>query len=80
MGGLRYELDRGRLLGLRGRAGLSQQALADMAGISSSLLCNYESGRTYNPSASALFQVEDALGLAHGALMREVGDDVRDAG
>jgi transcriptional regulator with XRE-family HTH domain len=50
---------------LRSRAGLDASALADLAGVSPSVVYNYETGRT-RPGLEPLRKLSDALAVALG--------------
>ncbi|MYR40712.1 helix-turn-helix transcriptional regulator, partial [Streptomyces sp. SID5910] len=52
-----------RLRNLRGRAGLSQEALAHAAGVSVRALADMERGRTRGPQRRTVQALAEALGL-----------------
>jgi transcriptional regulator with XRE-family HTH domain len=60
------ELRRARL-----RAGLTQQALADRAGLHYTYVCHLEHDR-YSPTLDAVFRLCDALGVSPARLIGRV--------
>lgn len=49
---------------IRAERGLSQRALASMAGVNHVQLAKIESGITHTPSTSTLLRLRDALGVS----------------
>ncbi|GEM_PF-1217124 len=61
------------LRALRRRAGISQEALAEEAGISSAYISQLESGQRNPPSPHVLRQMAAALGVPYLALLHAAG-------
>lgn len=64
-----------RLKELRQAKGLTQPALAELAGLSRSYLADTEQGR-YSPSWQTVCNLADALGVEVGEFRKEAGDAV----
>ena len=61
-----------RLQTLRAAAGLSQEAVAEKAGLSLSLVAKMEQARKADPRASTLIALADALGVRPGQLIEDL--------
>lgn len=57
---------------LRDKAGLSQEALARLAGVSSAAIFRIEQGRPSDPKLSTLAALAKALGMSPGELTDEL--------
>jgi transcriptional regulator with XRE-family HTH domain len=65
---------RERLRGLRVAAGLSQESLAQAAGLSTSGVAKIEQGKV-DPTWSTLLRLAQALGVSTGAFAENHGED-----
>jgi transcriptional regulator with XRE-family HTH domain len=60
----------GRLKALRAERGLTQQQLADAAGLSQQTVGHLESGRRHRPTGDTLVRLAEALGIPPALLLR----------
>lgn len=64
-----------RLRELRGKAGLTQSALAKAIGVSQARIAEYESPKAFRPTWETILRVCLALDIEPGAFMREPAEE-----
>lgn len=67
-----------RLRTLREERGLTQQALAQAAGIATDMVSRLENGHYSSPGLRTLLRIAQGMGITIGAMLPELGDTARD--
>ena len=65
-----------RIRGMREERGLTQQAVAEIAGVATDMVSRLENGRYTSPGLRTLLRIADALGVPLASVMPDAGGAV----